>query len=306
MNSKNIKYYLMIKKQNFILLFVGLLLSGMLMAQGDLHSLKILKDDPNAVSDRIVAINGSHGHFSKNEGLKAGIGTEVLWSLNSRIQVQNTMMLYYLNVKNAPGIDFNVEGGISYGLSSSTGMSEAKIILSYKETKTETSTTVTKTSEVKYLVSSATYLRTTRVRTGLMCKQSGMVISDEALAPVTNYFGFGLYGGLEFTKQACLFSEVDGKNGVTSGYTRYYIDGMFMPVSKFQGATIENPGKLGVRIGFATYFNPNKRKNPEFGTEKLRNYQVYPSLFFKSEAGIRGGEGWFFNLGLGFMIYRNK
>jgi hypothetical protein len=276
------------------------------IAQSDTHSLKILKDDPNAVSNHIVAINGSHGHFSKNEGLKAGIGTEVLWGLNSRMQIQNTMMLYYLNIKNAPGIDFNMEGGVAYTVSSRSRTAPVKIILSHTESKSETSTTVTTTSEIKYLVSSATFLSTTRVRTGLMCKQSGMVVGDEALAPVTNYFGVGVYGGLEFTKQACLFSEVDGKNGVTSGYTRFYIDGMFMPVSKYQGAVTENPGKLGARFGFATYFNPNKRKNPEFGTEKLKNYQVYPSLFFKSEAGIRGGEGWFFNLGLGFMIHRNK
>lgn len=275
-------------------------------AQGDTHTLKILKDDPNAVSNHIVAINGSHGHFSKYEGLKAGLGTEVLWGLNDRMQIQHTFMLYYLSIKNAPGIDFNTEGGIAYTLSSRSKTDEVKIILSYKETKTETRTTVTKTSEVKYLVSSATYLRTTKVRTGMMCKQSGMEVGDEIVNPTTNYFGFGLYGGLEFTKQACLFSEVDGEAGVTSGYTRFYIDGMFMPVSKYQTAVGENPGKLGARFGFATYFNPNKRRNPEYSTGKLNNYQVYPSLFFKSEAGIRGGEGWFFNLGIGFMVHRNK
>lgn len=294
---------------NKILFSIALLaLTGTtVIAQADTHTLKILKDDPNAVANHIVGIHGSHGHFSKYEGLKAGLGTEVMWGLTSRLQVQHTFILYYLSIKNAQGIDFNTENGIAYTLSSRTKSDEVKIILSYKESKSQAGNIVTKTSEVKYLVSTATYMRTTKVRTGIMCKQSGMEVGDAVVNPTTNYFGFGVYGGLEFTKQACLFSEVDGEAGVTSGYTRYYIDGMFMPVSKYADSFItEKPGKLGVRIGFATFFNPNKRKNPDYGTGKLNNYQVYPSLFFKSEAGIRGGEGWFFNLGLGFMVHRNK
>lgn len=294
------------KKQNLIIVLLLLIGQQLLHSQGDKHSLKILKDDPNSISDRIFAINGSHAQFSKRESIKAGIGLEMVWGLGSKLQVQSTTMFYYLALRNVQGPDYSFEGGLAYTLSSRSRTGDVKIILSHMESTTETSTQRITTSETKYLVSTGTFLSKTKVRTGLYLKQCGMEVGESMDAPVLKYTGIGVYGGLEFTKQACLFSEVDGNKGVTSGYTRIYIDGMFLPVSKFESAVNadDEPSHIGFRFGFTTYFNPNKRKNPEYG--KLTNYQMYPSLFFKSEAGIRGGEGWFFNLGLGFMVHRNK
>lgn len=290
--------------KNYFAAIVFISATTVATAQGDTHQLKILKDDPHAVSDHLIGINGCHAQFSKNEQLKAGLGTEVLWGTGSNMQVQSSFTLYYLTLRNVDGPDFAFEAGAAYTLGEKSKTGGVKIILSHKEEHYDTPTEHVRTSETKYINSEATYLRKTKVRTGYYMKKAGMDYTDEALSAPAAYTGIGVYGGIEWSKQACLFSEVDGKKGITSGYTRFYIDGIFLPVSRFDIATAVKPGKGGFRIGYEAFYNPNKKNNPEYG--KLAHYQVYPSLFWKIEAGMRGGEGWFFNMGLGFLVYKNK
>ena len=272
-------------------------------AQNDTYRLKTLRDDPNAVSDHLIGINGCHAHFSKREHLKAGIGVDVLWPAGNNLQVQASAMFYYLAIRNTDGPDYSFDGGLALTLGQRSRVGECKVILSHVEEVTRTVNTTTKTTTTKYLVSQATYLSKTKLRTGLYMKQAGMDVADENGGRAT-YFGLGAYGGIEWSKQACLFSEVNEVKGVTSGYSRFYIDGIFLPVSKLEAATADKPGKFGFRVGYEAFFNPNKKKNAEYG--KLVHYQMYPSLYWKIEAGIRGHEGWFFQMGLGFLVHRNK
>lgn len=268
------------------------------------YQFKILKDDPNSVSENMVTLNLAHAHFSKREALKAGMGAEVIWGLGNKIQVQTHFMYYYLSINSAGGPNLDFEPGGAFTLSEKTRTKDLKVILNYSESSTTVGNVRTTTKEVNYIPTTGNVLSKTKVRGGLYVKRSGVDVSTTPARALTVNTALGVYGGMEFTKQACLFSEIDGAKGVTSGYTRIYLDGMILPVSKYQSAAATKPGIFGARFGFATYFNPNKKKNAEYG--KLNHYQVYPTIYFKSEVGFRGGEGYFFNLGAGLTVFKNR
>ena len=63
---------------------------------GETHQFQILKDDPKAIADKLISLNGATGHFSGAEGLKAGAGVNVLWGLMDRLQIQGDFLFYYL------------------------------------------------------------------------------------------------------------------------------------------------------------------------------------------------------------------
>jgi hypothetical protein len=288
--------------KHLILLTAAVAFSLSILAQKR-HDFKVLKDDPESIAGNIISLNAAHAHFSKREGLKAGIGTEVLWNLTNKIQLQGNLMLYYLSIHNAGGMNYDLEPGVAYKIGQGSKTKVTKVVLSYSERSSTVGEVKTTTKEMEFIPYSSTYQTQLKTRGGLFIKRSGMNISDDKIYNnIQRYTGMGVYGGLEFTSQTCLFSEVDGKKGVTSSFTRYYIDGFLLPVSNFSPSTTEKPGMLGARFGFATYLNPVKKKHPEFG--KLVHYQVWPTLFFKTEVGVRSGEGLFFNLGAGLMLFR--
>lgn len=287
-----------------LILIAGLFFGLNLNAQKT-HQFKILKDDPNAVSENMVSLNLCHAHFSKRELLKAGMGAEVLWGIGNKIQAQAHFMYYYLSINSAGGPNIDFEPGGAYTLGQKNRTKDVKVILNYKESSSTVGNVTTTTKEVNYIPTTGNVLSKTKVRGGIYIKRSGVDISTTPTRSLSVNSAMGVYGGMEFTKQACLISEVDGVKGITSGYTRIYLDGMILPVSKYQTAPITmKPGIFGARFGFATYFNPNKKKSTEYG--KLVHYQVYPTIFFKSEVGFRGGEGWFFNLGAGLTVFKNR
>ena len=100
------------------------------------------------------------------------------------------------------------------------------------------------------------------------------------------------------------FTEIDGKKGVTSGLTRVYVDGMLLPVGSYADGQDDGPDPAlwGVRAGLGWYLNPSQRNHPEYG--RLEFFNMFPTMYVKMEAGLRGDEGWFFNMGAGLMVLR--
>lgn len=262
---------------------------------------QVVKDDPNLIADKIVGLNGAVGHFSGAEGLKAGVGAHVLWGLMPKLQIQGDFLWYYLGIKDAGGFNYDLEGGAAFTLMGSTKTEEVKVILKFSEEKTAT----TKTTSATFVPSQATALTQYKVRGGVFSKRSGAVVDDKPDTDPTVFMSHGVYAGGEWVKQICLFTDINGKKGVTSGLTRIWADVMVLPATSFEEqGSADDPGIFGWRAGFAGYLNPNKRNHPEYGKLDMRN--MWPTLFSKIEAGQRGGEGWFFQMGVGLLLFRNQ
>ena len=142
-------------------------------------------------------------------------------------------------------------------------------------------------------------MRKFKIRGGLLSHQSAVELSVFEEAP---YFMTGVFGGFEFSTQAAVISEVDGDKGVTSGLTRLYADAVFMPVQRLN--KVSQGVGAGAKVGFQIYMLPSKTRRAK--PDRLLPMQAYNSMFFKAELGVRPTEGWFFMMGTGLMIFRNK
>ena len=271
------------------------------------HAFRVLKDDPEAISRRIVGATLAHGHFSSPEGLKASLGADVLWALPflPGLEAQGNFYWSYLGINSAGGFNYDLEAGAAYPLYRTLKNRELKIILKYKETTDRGAATITKTTEMKFIPSTANYLVQGKARAGLISKRAGYQTSgDDAGKEVSGFNSMGVYAGGEITSQVAQFTEIDGRKGVTSGLTRVYVDGLFLPVGSYEDDQGEgpDPALFGFRAGVAAYLNPSARNHPEYG--RLDFLNMFPTLFMKAEAGLRTGEGWFFNMGAGLMVLR--
>lgn len=156
-----------------------------------------------------------------------------------------------------------------------------------------------------FIPSPATTLTQYKVRAGVFSKRSGAVPDPGPTTEETVFMAHGVYAGGEWSKQIAHFSNGNGKAGVTSGLTRVYVDAMLLPATSFEEqGTADDPGIFGWRAGLGIYLNPKRRNHPEYGKLDMRN--VWPTLFSKIEAGQRGSEGWFFQMGLGLLLFRNQ
>ncbi len=271
------------------------------VTQGESHQFRVLKDDPKAVADKLISLNGATAHFSGAEGLKVGAGANVVWGLMDRLQLQGDLVWYYLSINNAGGVNYDLEGGAAYTLLEKTRTDDIKVILKFSES---TSGNV-RTQSATFINSQGTHLTSYKARAGVYSKRSGVKVDDKPGTEETSFTAHGVYAGLEMAKQAALFTEVDGRKGVTSGFTRFYADVMLLPAIGYdEQGSADDPSIFGFRGGMAAYLNPNARNHSEYG--RLEFFQVWPTLFAKIEAGMRGGEGWFFHMGGGITLWRNK
>jgi hypothetical protein len=265
------------------------------------YQFRILKDDPTAIADKVISLNGATGHFSSAEGLKAGAGVNVLWGLTDKIALQGDLILYYLSINNAGGLNYDLDAAATYPLKSSTQQKEARVVLKFSESTSGN----TRTTSATFIPTQGTYLTRYQARGGVFSKRSGVKVDDKPTTEETSFMAHGVFAGLERVEQMCLFTEVDGKNGVTSGLSRIYADLFVLPATSFdEQGTADDPGILGGRLGLAMYLNPNKRNHPEYGRLEFRN--AWPTLYAKTEVGLRGGEGWFFQMQAGLSLWRNK
>jgi hypothetical protein len=293
------------------MLLVCLLCAAYALAQvsdGETHEFRKIQDDPYYVSDKLIALELCGPlTFSSHGSLTLGVGANGLWGLNNKMEVQGNFNFNFVQFNGGPGI--LLEGGPALTLSEKSKEDEVKVVLKYSERSYDTPTHHVKESSATWLESTATYLSKFKVRGGPYLYKTTYENEKKFNYGPLPYTMLGVYGGLEFSKQGALISEVDGVRGITSGLTRVYVDGFVLPVRSF-GAdsthTIRDSiggGIFGGRLGFQAYFNPNKSKRAE---PRMVAYQVWPTLFFKSEVGYRPAEGVFFSLGAGLIIWKNR
>jgi hypothetical protein len=183
------------------------------------------------------------------------------------------------------------------------------VVLKYSERSYDTPTQHVKESSASWLEAKATFLSKTKLRGGAYVYKTAYENEKKFSYGKLPYTMAGVYAGIEFSKQAALISEVDGQRGITSGLTRIYVDALILPLRAFGGDSTGairqdiGGGIFGGRFGFHTYFNPNKSKH---ASPKMHAYQVWPTLFWKIEAGYRPAEKLFFTMGMGVLLWKNR
>lgn len=270
-----------------------------------------IKDDPYHVADKIISMEFCGPvTFSTRAELSMGVGLNVQWALNNKLEALGTFD--FLPIQINGGIGYGLEFGPALTFGERSKEKEARVVLKWSDRSYETATTRVRETSATWLDVTATYLTKFKLRGGAYVYKTTYENEKEF-----NNYGklpytmVGAYGGIELSKQAALISEVDGQKGITSGLTRLYVDAFILPLRSFGktdvGGTIRSTiggGFLGGRFGFQTIFNPNKSKKSAEG--RLADYQVYSKIFFKSEVGYRPAEGLFFSLGAGFVIWKNR
>lgn len=299
---KQIKY----KKTNLSifkkLISVGVftfLFTSMQLSAQENHLFKIITDDPNYVSDKLVSLYLPTS-FGKQSSMSVGIGADAIWNIQNKIEAQGSFEASLFSL--AGGVTISSELGGAYSLFSKTKIKDAKVVISWSDSRGQTANYTYENKSVKWIDSKATYLTKTKLRGGLIMHKatySNKVNAIEYNGPFSIY---GVYGGFEISQQAALITEIDGKRGVTSGLTRYYADAFILPITRKDAAS--NGFGLGGRVGMWTIFNPNKGKRAK--PQELRHYQAYQTMFFKIECGYRPIEKLYFSFGFGINFFKNR
>lgn len=278
------------------------------VTEGETHTFLAVQDDPKYVSDKLIGLElCGPATFSSHAALNVGIGVNGLWTLQERLQIQGSLDWYLIQINGGMGLA--LEGGPALTFAEKSKVDDVKVVLKYSERSYDTPTHHVKESSASWLESQATFLSKTKLRGGAYIYKTAYENEKKFSYGKLPYTMAGVYAGIEFSKQAALISEVDGQRGITSGLTRIYADALILPLRSFGGdstGTIRQAiggGIFGGRLGFHTYFNPNKSKH---ATPKMRAYQVWPTLFWKIEAGYRPAEKFFFTMGMGFLLWKNR
>ena len=266
-----------------------------------------LLDDPNYVSDKIVSLSAV-GNFGKNTDISVGLELDAIWALTDNISTFGSIIYAPINFSDFSSHEWDLGGSYTFGRQRKT--KEVKVVLKWSDSgSTSTSynsntggstETTTRTTSATYLVSEAEYLRKYKVRGGLYGHKSAFEI--DSWSPNQPLAMAGVFGGFEFSTQAAVISSVDGLKGVTSGLTRIYADVLLAPVHRIN--KVSQGFGIGAKGGFCIYMLPSKTSRAK--PEKLVPYQVYNSMFFRAEIGVRPSQGWMFMMGTGIMLYRNK
>lgn len=260
------------------------------------YQFKKVLDDPEFVSDRMIMTQLCGPlYFAKRTSLGWGVALDGIWKISGPISFQGAVNWFPYHLDGGLGGLYEYGGALKFA--SWNKVDDVKVVLSYSESSTTVGNTRTTTQSMKYLNSEATFNTSLQLHGGLQFYKT--TYNDSVVAPFKSR---GVYGGIDIIKKAALISEVDGQKGITSGYTRIYIDALIMPINKID--TVGQGFGLGGRIGFQSVLNPNKSKRSAEG--RMIDYQVWPKLYFKTEIGIRPKEGWFFALGGGILLYKNR
>jgi hypothetical protein len=275
---------------------------------GETYEYREIEDNPDRVANKLVCLEFPFT-FSKGAGGVLGIAGDVMWGVTDNIQATGHAALNFIQIKGGTG--FNLEFGPTLTMGTKSKEKEARVVLKWSDRSYDVGNTRVTEKSATWLNATATYQTKFKLRAGGYVQKYSYENDKDfnfGKLPVTTA---GVYAGVEIAKQAALVSEVDGKKGITSGYTRIYADAFILPLRSFGptdvGGTIRSQvggGFLGGRFGFQTIFNPNRSKKAADGP--LMDYQVYSKLFFRIETGYRPAEGIFFTMGGGFLIWKNR
>lgn len=260
---------------------------------------KVINDDPNYVSDKLVNAYFSF-NYGKNSSISIGFGADGMWRIKEGIDIIGD--LSYSPALLVPFSGLHTELGGAYHLSKKSKIKDTKVVTKWSDSRSQVGNTIYEKKSVSWVDSKATYLSLTKVRGGLYIHKSGYSTKVNGLDVEGNFGMTGIFLGFEKSSQAALISQIDNVKGVTSGLTRIYLDGLVIPLTKVDGTG--NGFGVGGRIGFWTIFNPNKAKKAS--PEKLVHYQAYQTMFFKAELGYRPFDKYYFSMSCGINVFKNR
>lgn len=268
-----------------------------------------LEDNPDLVSDKIIALSMT-GQFGGETETTIGFEANALFKIQNKISVFGSINLAPINFSDFTSYD--VEAGGLLKFRTKEKVKDVKIVTSWSDNSSTTTSynnrngksyeTTTRDRSMNYLDDKAIYRKELNLRGGLFSlkySQKGRSDLGESNLPLNQ---IGVFGGIERSTKAAVISSIDGEKGITSGLTRIYADALITPVNRTN--KVSNGVGVGGRAGFCIYMLPNKTKNAS--PSRLTGRQAYGLMFFKSEIGVRPTQGWFFMMGTGIMLYKNK
>ena len=255
-------------------------------------SLQLLNDDPRGVSSRIGTLNVGVSSF-EDSGLLFEAQAHALVELLPTLE--GSFDLNY-------GVGLRAGGALSvtpialYRFSSKTKVERVKVILKHSEHTTYGVRTATKETNTTYLNADGRSELSYHARGGLRLRSFGVDADEIVGLPAGRGMQTSLIGGLEFRKTTYLLSSVDGRDGITSGILRGYVDAVFSPLSRLRGVNVVD---FGVKAGGHVYINPNKHRG-------LRAYNAYAGMYAGFELGYAVRGKLFGGAHFGWMLYRNR
>ncbi|HEX2899636.1 MAG TPA: hypothetical protein VHS96_07955, partial [Bacteroidia bacterium] len=254
-----------------LIAILGFAVPVMSQTTDDTHTYLEIQDDPTFIPDKIVSLElCGPVSFSKYAELTMGVGANALWGIGSKLDVIGSFDFNFIQMNGGMGVA--LEGGPAFTFGQKTKEKEVKVVLKYSDRSYETATTRVRETSATWLNASAPVLNKYKLRGGAYVLKTSYENEKDynyGKLPLTMA---GVYGGLEFSTQAALVSEVDGVKGITGGLTRFYLDAFVLPLRSFGstdvGGTIRSTiggGFLGGRVGFQAMFNPNKSKKSSLG-----------------------------------------
>lgn len=266
-----------------------------------------LEDNPELVSDKLVTLHAV-GQFGKNTETSIGIEANALFKIRNNLSVFGSLNYGLINFSDFTSFDLEAGGLLKF--KTKDKIKDVKIVMSWSDhSSTSTSRsgsrtyeTTTRSQSMSYLEDKAIYRKEMSLRGGAFINRFAQKGSMALGVENTPLFQTGIFGGIEHSTKAAVITSVDGVKGITSGLTRLYADALITPINKSN--RVSNGFGIGGRAGFCIYMLPNKSKNAK--PERLDDRQAYNWMFFKSEIGIRPSQGWFFMMGTGIIIFKNR
>lgn len=217
--------YKQIKPETMKKILLMLMMPTVFYAQETVN-FKVISDDPNYVSDKLVNAYFSF-NYGKNSSISIGLGADGMWRVKDNIDVIG-------DISYSPGLlipfsGFHTELGGAYHLAQKTKTKDTKVVTKWSDSRSQVGNTIYENKSVSWVDSKATYLSITKVRGGLYTHKSAYSIKNNGLDVEGNFGMTGLFLGFEKSSQAALISQIDNVKGVTSGLTRIYVDGLVMP-----------------------------------------------------------------------------
>lgn len=292
------------KRQLFITAIMAITINT--YAQETVEYAKI-EDNPDLVADRIVTLSMT-GQYGKNTETTVGIEANALIKLQDKVSVFGNFTYGFVNFSNFASYD--LEAGALLKFRTKEKVKKVKVVMSWSDNMSTTNKynsndgktyeTTTRNRSESFIEDKAIYRKELNLRAGAFSQRS----AQESVTFGANFplYQLGVFGGIEHSSKAAVISTINGEKGITSGLTRLYADALITPVDKSN--KVSNGFGIGGRAGFCIYMLPSKSIKAK--PESMDARQAYSLFFFKSEIGVRPTQGWFFMLGTGIMLYKNR
>lgn len=268
-----------------------------------------LEDNPELVADRIITAS-MYGQYGQNTETTVGVNATALFKIQNRLSLIGSTNLGFVNFSDF--MSYELEAGTLFRFRTKDKVKDIKVVMEWSDNTStairyntndgKTYETTTRSRSEKFVPEKAITRKEMSLRGGLFINKMAFKPSDAIGSGNTPMFQSGVFGGIEHSSKAAVITSINGAKGITSGLTRLYADALITPIDRNNG--VKNGFGIGGRGGFAIYMLPSKSVNAK--PENMDARQTYSMFFFNSEIGYRPTQGFFFMMGFGVMVFKNR